>query len=118
MSGKIGIAPGVGTKRRGVGTDVGVQRPEVEVGVLLVHGVGALRSGTPGPGRGRAAGGGEPEEAAAQGGRSRPSHAALGSRRLLLLPPPCRRVDICHTQQWDFVNLPFFKMGTGHKKLS
>lgn len=82
MSGKIGIAPGVGTKRRGVGTDVGVQRPEVEVGVLLVHGVGALRSGTPGPGRGRAAGGGEPEEAAAQGGRSRPSHAALGSRQL------------------------------------
>ena len=77
MSGKI--APGIGTKRRRVETDVGVQRPEVEVGVLLVHGVGALRSGTPSPGRGRAAGGGEAEEAAAQGGRSRPSHAALGS---------------------------------------
>jgi len=78
MSGKIGIAP-IGTKRTRVATDVGVQRPEVEVGVLLVHGVGALRSGTPSPGRGRAAGGGEAEEAAAQGGRSRPSHAALGS---------------------------------------
>jgi hypothetical protein len=61
-----------------VTTDVGVQRPEVEVGVLLVHGVWALRSGTTGPGRERAAGGGEAEEAPAHCGRSRPSHTAHG----------------------------------------
>jgi hypothetical protein len=73
-----------------VTTDVGVQRPEVEVGVLLVHGVWALRSGTPGPGRERAAGGGEVEQAPAHCGRSCPSHAALGSR-LLLLPSGGRR---------------------------
>jgi len=58
----------------------GVERPEVEVGVLRVHRVGAVRSRgrrAPGPGRGRAPGGGEADEAAAQGAGSRPSHTAL-----------------------------------------
>jgi hypothetical protein len=95
-----------------VATDVGVQRPEVEVGVLLVHGVGALSSGTPGPGRGRAAGGGKAEEAAAQGGRSRPSHAALGSRLC------CRRAEnwiFATLKQLVFVNLPFLRWVRGIK---
>jgi len=66
----------------------GVERPEVEVGVLYVHRVGAARSRgrrAPGQGRGRAAGGGEADEAAAQGAGSRPSHTAL---RPCSRPPP------------------------------
>lgn len=81
---------------------VGVQRPEVKVGVLLVHRVGALRSGAPGPGGGSAAGGGETDETTAQGSRGRPSHAALQSRPLSLQPPPPVRAP--HLQQERFQN--------------
>ena len=71
---------GIGAKGRRVEAYNGVERPEVEVGVLYVHRVGAARSRgrrAPGQGRGRAAGGGEADEAAAQGAGSRPSHTAL-----------------------------------------
>jgi len=71
---------GIGTKGRRVEAYNGVERPEVEVGIFHVDCVGAVRSRgrrAPGPRRGRAPGGGEADEAAAQGACGRPSHAAL-----------------------------------------
>jgi hypothetical protein len=117
MSNKIGITPGIGTNRRRVATDVGVQRPEVEVGVLLVHGVGALRSGTPSPRRGRAAGGGKAEEAAAQGGRSHPSHAALGSLGWRPAAAAVQEIGyLPYSTMFFLVNLPFLRWAAGIKK--
>jgi hypothetical protein len=63
-----------------LGTDIGVEGPEVEVGVLSVHRVGAPRGGAQGLAWSVAADRGGAEEAAAQGGRGRPGHSGFRFR--------------------------------------
>ena len=62
-----------------MGADIGVEGPEVEVGVLSVNRAGAPLGGAQGPAWSAAAGMGGADDAAAQGGRGRPGHSVVRS---------------------------------------
>ena len=66
-----------------MGADIGVEGPEVQVGVLSIHRVGAPRGGAQGPAWNVAADRGGADEAAAQG---RPGHSGWLPFRLELQP--------------------------------
>jgi hypothetical protein len=64
----------------GLRADVGVEGPEVEVGVLSVHRVSAPRGGAQGPAWSVAADRDGADEAAAQKDRGRPGHSGFRFR--------------------------------------